>query len=193
MPVKPFFPISFTAEIDALLAPPRLSELVPTAANEPARAALESLTANGVCTTAAADRDMAQACLAGLWLYHDFLNESHAISQQIEGQEGSYWHGAMHRREGDYANAKYWFRRVGEHEIGHDLCQIARELAQSGEPDSATDFLTNQPSWDHFRFVDLCQASARGSARDSLCREIQRREWWLLFAYCFNRACGTGG
>src|SRR5687768_10504407 len=58
------------------------------------------------------DRDMARACLAGLWLYHDFLDESHTLSQCIDTPSGSYWHAIMHRREGDFANSKYWFRRV---------------------------------------------------------------------------------
>src|SRR5262245_25063275 len=51
----------------------------------------------------------AQACLAGLWLLANDLNASHRISQELETPEGSYWHAVMHRREGDYGNAKYWF------------------------------------------------------------------------------------
>ena len=38
------------------------------------------------------DAAAAAACRAGLWLYHDFLDESHTISQEIETPEGSYWH-----------------------------------------------------------------------------------------------------
>src|SRR5262249_16277055 len=38
------------------------------------------------------DRTAADACRAGLWLYHDFLDESHALSQEIHTTEGSYWH-----------------------------------------------------------------------------------------------------
>ena len=49
---------------------------------------------------------MASACLAGLWLYHDYLDESHAVSQSIHTPAGSYWHGLMHRREPDFANPK---------------------------------------------------------------------------------------
>lgn len=186
--VKPFSPASLTVEIDALVAPPRLNELGPGQPNQAVQQKLASLSADQLFPTKVADRDMAQACLAALWLYHDFLDESHAISQQIESQEGSYWHGIMHRREPDYANAKYWFRRVGDHPIGGELCEAARELAQSAGPDRAADFLRNQSQWDSFRFVDLCEA-APGSKCELLCREIQRREWWLLFAYCFERAC----
>lgn len=178
--------------MDALLAPPRLNALVAGEPNEPARRKLHSLRVENLFDKAIVDQDMARACLAALWLYHDFLDESHSISQQLESREGSYWHGIMHRREPDYANAKYWFRRVGDHPIGDDLCQFARQLAQSAEPDLATDFLREQPRWDSFRFVDACETAARGSKQELLCREIQHHEWWLLFGYCFKRACPPG-
>jgi len=29
-------------------------------------------------------------CLSGLWLYHDFLDESHAVSQELAGPTGAY-------------------------------------------------------------------------------------------------------
>ena len=50
---------------------------------------------------------------SGLLLWNDALDVSHKISQKIDSQTGSYWHGIMHRREPDYSNAKYWFRRAG--------------------------------------------------------------------------------
>lgn len=36
--------------------------------------------------------DAADAVLAGLWLWHDWLHESHTISQGIASATGSYWH-----------------------------------------------------------------------------------------------------
>jgi arylamine N-acetyltransferase len=59
------------------------------------------------------------AVAAGLWQMNGFLDRSHELSQSIEGKgrnrAGDYWHAIMHRREPDYSNAKYWFRRVGQH------------------------------------------------------------------------------
>jgi hypothetical protein len=137
---------------------------------------------------------MAAACLAALWLRYDFADESHAISQELETIEGSYWHAILHRREPDFANAKYWFRRVGSHPISPALAAAARESAQAAAPDRAAEFLNAQTAWDHFRFVDLCQSVLAGrSAAELLCRQIQQREWELLFDHCYRRACADPG
>lgn len=50
---------------------------------------------------------------SALWLYVDELDRSHRISQQIHDADGSYWHGIMHRREGDFPNSHYWFHNTG--------------------------------------------------------------------------------
>src|SRR5688572_23215464 len=72
------------------------------------------------------------ALLAGLWLWHDFLDESHAISQVITSATGSFWHAIMHRREGDFSNAKYWYARCRNHpalsEIGARVAELGPEL-----------------------------------------------------------------
>src|SRR5437868_1498545 len=50
---------------------------------------------------------------AGLHLWNDDLESCHALAQTEESSLSCYWHGLMHRREGDFTNAGYWFRRVG--------------------------------------------------------------------------------
>ena len=127
------------------------------------------------------DQTMADACLAGLWLMYDHLDESHTISQSIDTPTGSYWHAIMHRREGDFGNAKYWFHRVGAHPIFPHLADAARELA-AAEFASAAD-------WDPFKFVDLCAAAVKGrSAASQFCRLVQQRECHLLFDFCYRQA-----
>jgi hypothetical protein len=178
--------------VGGLIAPDRIPELGPGHPNNQAREDLESLTIERIFEgRKIADPDGARCCLSGLWLLHDFLDESHQISQEIDTIDGSYWHGIMHRREPDYGNAKYWFRRVPSHPVFGPLSEKARELAAKHKPDSAAAFLATQSTWDSFRFVDLCEAIARGkSSAESLARQIARAEWDLLFAYCYNKAVG---
>ena len=46
------------------------------------------------------DMNAASCCLSAIWLLHDFLDESHTVSQSIDTSSGSYWHGIMHRQIG---------------------------------------------------------------------------------------------
>jgi hypothetical protein len=131
--------------------------------------------------------------LAGLWLLHNYLDESHKISQDIETGTGSYWHALMHRREPDFGNAKYWLRQVGRHPIFSDLRAAATQCADSVN-DPAGRFLSAQNDWDPFAFVDLCQLSLSGASSSlALCVEIQRREWDLLMAFCLSAAIAPVG
>jgi hypothetical protein len=56
-----------------------------------------------------------RSVLSALWLWHDYLDESHIISQKIDTPTGSFWHAIMHRREGDFSNSKYWYARCADH------------------------------------------------------------------------------
>jgi hypothetical protein len=182
-------PSPYPPLIAQLLAEPRLAPLGPGTPNEWVRGRLRSLTAEQLFAPAPVrDRDMADACLAGLWLYHDFLDEAHQISQKIATPTGSFWHGIMHRREGDFGNAKYWFRRVGRHPVFAPLHAAALALAVDAPAEAA--FLARQAAWDPFAFVDLCARAVPGSAVELLCRQVQQREWELLFDHCYRHATG---
>lgn len=135
------------------------------------------------------DQAMAKSCVAGIHLLNNRLEASHIISQKIESPTGSYWHGLMHRREPDFSNSKYWFRKFKKHPIWIDLCPSAKELAKEYRSDAATDFLQKQDVWNPFAFIDLCESVlGSGSEKEKLCREIQICEWKLLFDYSFNHA-----
>jgi len=141
------------------------------------------------------DESAARCCQSALWLLHDFLDESHTISQELETVDGSYWHGIMHRREPDYGNAKYWFRRVGEHPIFEPLAEQARQLASASaaELPPPAKFLLTQKTWDPYRFIDLCEALARRTDEQAelLARRIARAEWDLLFEHCYGAATSS--
>jgi hypothetical protein len=168
-----------------------LNELGPGQPNVVARPILELLTNEALFPASGRiDADLAAACRAALWLRHDFLDESHKISQEIATPEGSFWHGIMHRREPDPDNSKYWFRRV----VYVPLRQAAAELATTNPASRAVEFLAIQPMWDPYRWIDLCEAARSGQAKTdvvALCQRIQRCEWELLFDYCHRQATGA--
>lgn len=117
--------------------------------------------------------EAAKACHAGLWLYWDFLDESHSISQEIHTPEGSAWHAIMHRREGDFLNSEYWFRRIGSHPIFGSLKNEAATLGYE---------YTNP-----FDFVDFCAKAIRSGGDDEqLAVKVQMAECRLLFEYCLK-------
>lgn len=99
------------------------------------------------------------ALQSALWLYVDELDRSHSISQDIDDATGSYWHGIMHRREGDFPNAHYWFRKVGSH-------PAIKELA----------------GYDPRAFID--EAGESYPTNPSSLVELQRAEWANLFVWC---------
>jgi hypothetical protein len=176
---------SFPPVVRDLLSVERLPSLGPGHPNKSVRDQLQSLTVESLCAPhPVRRRDFAAACLAGLWLYHDFLDESHRISQDIHTVEGSYWHGIMHRREPDFSNAAYWFRKVGDHPIFGLLEVTAREMAPSG--------VAVPSPWDPFWFIDYCEACLKGrESGEDFARRVQKVEWWLLFTHCFRNAVGT--
>ncbi|MCG8648510.1 MAG: hypothetical protein MI861_01680 [Pirellulales bacterium] len=113
-----------------------------------------------------------QECTSGLWLLAGDLERSHSLSQEIHNAEGSFWHGIMHRREGDFGNAKYWFRRVGEsHPV---FTQLSQQLGDAyGDP---------------FGFVDRCsQTSRQNRAGYTDCQYTQWVEWQLLMVQCAHQ------
>lgn len=112
---------------------------------------------------------------AGLWLYVDDLDRSHTISQGIETPTGSFWHAIMHRREGDFSNSKYWYRRVGHHPA-----MSAIEVAGGGAAAG-----TDVGGYDPFGFVDRVQRCVeREGGRCVDLEALQRREWAALFEWC---------
>lgn len=55
----------------------------------------------------------ASAYLTALWYErHGNWNRAHEIVQDIETREAAAIHAYLHRREGDLANAQYWYRRA---------------------------------------------------------------------------------
>ncbi|QDT05766.1 hypothetical protein K227x_41700 [Rubripirellula lacrimiformis] len=116
-------------------------------------------------------RKIPAGSVAGLWLLAGELDRSHSISQDDGSAEGSFWHGVMHRREGDFGNAKYWFRRVGNHPVFESMAGKYPSIYPTPQ-----------------QFVDECEKALSpspdgGSAGPRLCGEVQWYEWQVMMAY----------
>jgi hypothetical protein len=137
---------------------------------------------------------------AGLYLWNGSLDRSHTIAQDIETQTGSYWHGLMHRMEGDYSNAKYWFRLVGNHPVMASLpgaLQMligesgAEEALQASAAGQRLLLVAGQPQWDPYGFIDAVAAEERGQGSTdvrSLLEAMQHAEIAALAAYSAMQA-----
>lgn len=187
------------------LAPPEGEQVYsggPTTAGEPLafrerweiESELSRLTIESLCAPFdIRDADMARCVLSGLWLAYGYLDRSHVISQEVETPTGSFWHGIMHRREGDFKNSKYWFRRVGRHSVFPVLTEEVRSTFGRSERSASLDqdsrSLVESATWDPYRFVDLCQRGAKGNgATQEFTRLVERIEWRLLFRHSFEAA-----
>jgi hypothetical protein len=129
----------------------------------------------------------ASAMLAGLWLWHDGLEESHSLSQKLDDADGSYWHAIMHRREGDFSNSKYWLARCRSHPV---FARIAVELPKINGVSNPVISPLMKDGWNPGALVDLVERVHRSPTdpHHSLAVAIQRLEWKCLFEHCAHCA-----
>lgn len=138
--------------------------------------------------------DDARALVASLWLWHDWLDASHEISQSIPSPTGSFWHAIMHRREGDFFNGKYWNARSRNHPAYATLASQAMPVVAAARARLGrwADRLTCG-GWDADAFVDFVEF-ANGRPQDpahATAVELQRLEWRVLFEHCVRSAVGA--
>jgi hypothetical protein len=129
-----------------------------------------------------------QLIRALLLLWHDHFEPSHSVSQSIGNADGAFVHGILHRREPDYSNAAYWFRRVGPHAVFPKLADRSRALAEKAGQREIVENVVKGGQWDAFGFIDACERANRRGVPESetnLLRQIQQIETRLLLqSFC---------
>jgi hypothetical protein len=136
----------------------------------------------------------ASAMLGGLWLWHDALHECHEIVQDLVGPTGSFWHAIMHRREGDFSNAKYWYARCTDHRAFRLVSAMARDVIGRDVKDKSLLQIVGT-EYNPDALVDLVedlQDKPHDPRLESAIR-LQRMEWEALFHYCAYEAAGESG
>ena len=125
-----------------------------------------------------ADAKMFTLVRGALFCAADALDAAHKIFQDDPSDSGSYWHGIMHRREGDFDNACYWFRRAGRLPVFAKMHEAAAQV-------SAT--MARQPTWDAYLLTGMCEQAKFGD-REAVpeCVSLQRVEFDELLAYCWR-------
>jgi hypothetical protein len=142
---------------------------------------LEGLLAN--IQLPASRRDLVHALV---FLWHDQMEAAHGIAQEIENADGSFVHGILHRREPDYGNATYWFRRVGQHECFPEIARRVGALLETKKAPAMQKQLIRNGEWDAYGFIGLCEKAAGNPAADEqvkLLREIQGIETEVLLEH----------
>ncbi|MDR6548901.1 hypothetical protein [Paenibacillus qinlingensis] len=164
-------------------------------------ARIEALSTSLITEGSAEQQPYGLAIKAGLFLLNESLDKSHDISQEITNATGSYWHALMHRMEGDYSNAKYWFNDVGHHPIFSQLIQFVRDNLSTKdfmELDNEAlrhklEVLVTSPVWNPYVFIDVIEIQVslvQNPTVDGWLRQIQRSEMLLLLQYCYEQSCG---
>lgn len=126
-----------------------------------------------------AGREVTRALLL---LWNDHHDVAHASVQDLENADASLVHAILHRREPDFGNAGYWFRRVGQHPSYAALAASASQIL-SGPLAAA---LVPGGRWDALAFVAACERSMRpgaDSAMHGLLRRVQGMETSALLSY----------
>ncbi len=176
-----------------------------------ARALLSDVMPRQLLSVAPTSPAHAYELVAGLWLWHDALDECHQVAQmgpaeleRAASKHGlapaspgrradpaeltstqAFWHAIMHRREGDFWNSKYWYARCRNHPALANIAARAVE-ALSGRADDRLVARLTRNGWSPDEFVGFVQAAdeKRSGPEYELAVGLQRLEWRALFDYC---------
>lgn len=154
---------------------------------------LSRATGARLCAKAVTDATEADCLVGALWLWHDDLETSHGIFQDAETATGALWHAILHRREGDFGNAKYWYTRAGRHPVLPVIAaQASPMLAELPADKLLLRLLPMDGRFDGAALVDLVSLvhETPGHPLYRTAVGLQQLEWRLLFEMGVRAAQG---
>jgi hypothetical protein len=101
-----------------------------------------------------------------MWLRIGEIEHAHTIVQDDKSSMGSYLHGIVHRLEGDYWNAKYWFKQVRDSQLLSSVGKSLSDEVRKGEVPKELDRWLAEPGR-HTWGLDLTNAVERTVDRGS--------------------------
>ena len=107
-------------------------------------------------------------------VYHDHHDAAHDLVQDLADRDGALLHGILHRREPDYWNAKYWFRRFVAHPAHVALGKRVPSLMTEPAHAALAKEIIRPGAFDPFAFVDLVEAAASPPSNDPAVRWLRR-------------------
>ena len=87
------------------------------------------------------------------------LERAHRLVQEASDADGTYIHGIVHRTEGDFDNARYWFRRTAVHPAA---AEIYRRAAVNSPK------VADCAGWDPVWVTDWVESTRRTGADEEL-------------------------
>jgi hypothetical protein len=115
-------------------------------------------------------------------LWNDHWDAAHEIAQSQEGEPNhDLLHAILHRREGDFGNAGYWFRMAGRHPCFDALpARLEPLLAKS----PLLEKLLPNGAWNPRNFLDAVRLDRLGDQRDdTLLRAVQAEESIVFYEW----------
>ena len=183
-PHKDFYMDDAFESLHSLLKTASPPDLGPTPRSGTESAAALNRKLDGILEDSKASSYSQQLIRALILLWHDHLDPAHTLAQEVEGADGAFVHGIMHRREPDYGNAAYWFRRVGQHPAFPEIGKRAGLIPEIKSNPRTYSALFSSAGWDPFAFINLCERYARGSEPGrNVLQQIQAIETQVLLEF----------
>ena len=115
-------------------------------------------------------------------LYHDNHDPAHNRVEDRGDRDACLIHALLHRREPDYWNAAYWFRRVSGHPIYATATPAVIQAAQTPEARSVLERLTLSGNLDPLALVQECERMAKRPDTQAIAylRQVQHLEFAAL-------------